>query len=222
MEYSANDFRYYHENSLSHHGILGMKWGIRRYQNEDGTLTAAGRKRYGVDRNLEDKSLTNAAKIRKGEALRRLDYAKQHDPTNSRRIMELQGRVNSAKRAQKEARSLERGQKLRAKGQTVMGNNIRASIGFVASYLGSRAMTSFLNQRMTALQNEGRWTPAHTLVAQKINNAVGYTLQGGAALYYGKKLFDNAAIRKSYLTYASNRTIGSTEYRDVIERSKKK
>lgn len=31
---------------LCHHGILGMKWGIRRYQNKDGTLTAAGKKRY--------------------------------------------------------------------------------------------------------------------------------------------------------------------------------
>ena len=34
---------------LIHHGILGMKWGIRRYQNEDGTLTNAGKKRYQAD-----------------------------------------------------------------------------------------------------------------------------------------------------------------------------
>lgn len=34
------------EEFLEHHGILGMRWGIRRYQNEDGTYTEEGRKRY--------------------------------------------------------------------------------------------------------------------------------------------------------------------------------
>lgn len=33
-------------NELYHHGIKGQKWGVRRFQNPDGTLTAAGKKRY--------------------------------------------------------------------------------------------------------------------------------------------------------------------------------
>ena len=33
-------------NELYHHGIKGQKWGIRRYQNEDGSLTYRGKMRY--------------------------------------------------------------------------------------------------------------------------------------------------------------------------------
>lgn len=38
---------------LSHHGILGQKWGIRRFQNKDGSLTEAGKKRYS-QKDVED------------------------------------------------------------------------------------------------------------------------------------------------------------------------
>lgn len=50
---------------LAHHGIKGQKWGIRRFQNSDGSLTPAGRKRYQeiydeykeASRNLEEKEI---------------------------------------------------------------------------------------------------------------------------------------------------------------------
>ena len=38
--------KYIPKNELKHYGILGMHWGIRRYQNEDGTLTEAGKRHY--------------------------------------------------------------------------------------------------------------------------------------------------------------------------------
>lgn len=61
-------------DAICHHGILGMKWGIRRYQNKDGSLTAAGKKRYYAYPNdtgdlgniLTDKG-RKAFKTRKGE-----------------------------------------------------------------------------------------------------------------------------------------------------------
>ena len=56
-------------SELRHHGIKGQKWGVRRFQNADGSLTATGRKRYGTD-DLKDSldklnkadSLINTAK----------------------------------------------------------------------------------------------------------------------------------------------------------------
>lgn len=47
------------QNELYHHGIKGMKWGIRRFQNEDGSLTSAGKKRYDDDSTGSDKRLSS-------------------------------------------------------------------------------------------------------------------------------------------------------------------
>lgn len=47
------------QSFLCHYGILGMKWGIRRYQNKDGSLTSAGKAHYGVG-NTRDLAKTHA------------------------------------------------------------------------------------------------------------------------------------------------------------------
>ena len=43
---------YVYSDELTHHGIKGQKWGTRRWQNPDGTLTEAGKRRYGTAENL--------------------------------------------------------------------------------------------------------------------------------------------------------------------------
>lgn len=51
-----------HESDeLMHYGVLGMKWGVRRYLNKDGSLTSSGRKRvsnkYKTEISKADKDL---------------------------------------------------------------------------------------------------------------------------------------------------------------------
>lgn len=81
------------ENELRHHGILGQKWGVRRFQNADGSYTSAGKKRYGIDPETGKKS-KEGRRLEKGDrevnyystrAKRRFDRAHNQvmDPKNN-------------------------------------------------------------------------------------------------------------------------------------------
>ena len=58
------------EYVIAHHGIKGQKWGVRRYQNADGSLTSSGKRRYGY-KNFEKRSLEDrfqSSKALKGQS----------------------------------------------------------------------------------------------------------------------------------------------------------
>ena len=90
-------------NELQHHGIKGQKWGVRRFQNTDGSLTAEGKKRYSVSdyQQAIDKTKTAGKIVNEAKTLNNT-VKKLNDPTAERRIrksaaemsdIELQKRV---------------------------------------------------------------------------------------------------------------------------------
>ena len=74
------------ENELMHWGIKGMKWGVRRYQNKDGSLTPAGKKRY-------DKEM---AKLKEEEKI-------------AKNKLKTQAKLNKRDEKRKEVEALKRG-----------------------------------------------------------------------------------------------------------------
>lgn len=90
-------------NELQHHGIKGQKWGVRRFQNTDGSLTAEGKKRYSVNdyQQAIDKTKTAGKIVNEAKTLNNT-VKKVNDPAAERRIrksaaemsdIELQKRV---------------------------------------------------------------------------------------------------------------------------------
>ena len=90
----------YDDGALCHWGIKGMKWGVRRYQNKDGTLTAAGKKHYAGDGNAgsEDEPKVEYAPKRSGRNAE--DYSDDELRSRINRLQmekqyrDLQGQTN--------------------------------------------------------------------------------------------------------------------------------
>lgn len=95
-------------NTLKHAGIKGMKWGVRRYQNKDGTLTPAGKKRYADAHE---------------------DYVRAHDRKNPKSMSdkELRDRLNRLQMEQQYSKMTAKKKGMISKGSAIVMTAVAAA-----------------------------------------------------------------------------------------------
>ena len=162
------------EQELQHHGVIGMKWGVRRYQNKDGSLTPAGKSHKKI-KAMQSRADSKAKKIKeegkikvaeakaKAKAQGKVDKAKEKVEAKLKKInskssaakekslselsnAEIKAKIERIK-LENELKSLTPEQK--SAGQKFIEKIGKDVIGPAAISAGKDAMTNFLKNKMS-------------------------------------------------------------------------
>lgn len=206
-----NDCREY-SDELTHHGIKGQKWGIRRYQNFDGSYTQAGMKRY--NKSLEDYQKADAryrqAKAEHKAAKRSDNYqetvTKAGELTNAKLNRKMKkAQLDKDYRHLKEDKLGDQGKELYARGKTITGNSevtsILNAIGTTA--LSAAAYNAKSGGQLTQILRQTTGMKIDDDAFTKAVGGVGIATLGASAAKKGVDEYQNRRLR-AYYGHTSN------------------
>ena len=153
---------------LEHHGIKGQRWGVRRYQNEDGSLTSAGRRRasivstnktpyerkkeeyanrHGINPNLDPASKKRKENLKKRPDVMNDGYEKRKTPDEINKDLLNKAEIVSSKVKEKIAKS----------GDTEVAKRGKSAIDVLlngdSDWMGNK---TYSDDTVTELKNRGK------------------------------------------------------------------
>lgn len=145
------------DNSLYHHGIKGQRWGIRRYQNYDGSYTKKGLKRYQES----ETAYTNAkGKLKEAKASKNTDDIK----AAKQEVKATRQQMNSDWKQLKRDYVADQGKELYSKGQTITSNRAKAFIATFALNAAAEIPARMMDKAGMVYVNNFAMTPVSTFV----------------------------------------------------------
>lgn len=131
------------QNELYHFGIKGMRWGVRRYQNYDGSYTKKGLERYkkaeSAYESAKSKYKTEKDSYKKGMSSRQNVKSKKNE------MKEKERELKRSYKNLKYEKMADEGRKLYAQGKTITGNSMKAAYTEGAIVLGGNVAGAFLS-----------------------------------------------------------------------------